>query len=386
MELCEEYILPLKHIVTRSTEGTDRIWNASVDLGQTTLLVGRNATGKSKILASIANLSRLVAKKQSFPDAKYKAVFADADSPFTYEFHVRDSVVTHELVTIGTEQVLKRSVDGKGKIKAVAAKQNDLEFQVPTNELAVVAKRDFIQHPFLEPFQLWASSLRFYRFNDFKREAFGLLRDGMTGSSPDPSDYQQAIGLFNSGEKKLGNPFKQAIIVDMNRIGYQVEDVKLATLDEIKFDPPIGAKATGLSVKEKDLKGWTSQFWMSDGMFRALALIIHAAYAEMASVPSAMVVDDIGEGLDYERSTLLIQLLMERASRKAIQLVMSTNDRFAMNAVPLDVWCGLRRTVEGVETVSQQTHPDVFEQFKLTGLNNFDFFKTDFFEAAKTHA
>jgi len=143
----------------------------------------------------------------------------------------------------------------------------------------------------------------------------------------------------------------------------------------------IGGKPMGLSVKETDLRCRTSQFAMSDGMFRALALIVHAAYAELASVPGCMIVDDIGEGLDYERSTALIKLLMERASRSQIQLVMSTNDRFAMNAVPLDVWCGLRRTPDGVETVTKNSHPQVFQQFELTGLNNFDFFKTDYFEA-----
>jgi hypothetical protein len=141
----------------------------------------------------------------------------------------------------------------------------------------------------------------------------------------------------------------------------------------------------GLFVKEADLQVPTGQFGMSDGMFRALALIIHAAFAELASLPSCIVVDDIGEGLDYERSTLLIQLLMERANRKAIQLIMTTNDRFAMNAVPLEAWCGLRRSATGVETVSERSHPEVFEQFRLTGLNNFDFFKTDFFEAISPH-
>ena len=369
----------LKHINTSVREGTDRVWRASVDLGQTTLLVGRNATGKSMILASMHNLSRMVTKKQRFGDANFAATFANGSKEFKYAVTVRAGKVQSESVTDGDAEVLMRASDGKGKIKAVAANEPQLDFQVPDDELAVVAKRDLIQHPFLEPLHSWAASTRFYRFNEFMRHAFVILRDD--APEPDPSDYNQSVGLFRKGVKTLGEVFKNTIIEDLTRIGYPTEDVGFASVEEIKLPPEIGSPLLGLYVKEKGLRGPTSQFEMSDGMFRALALIIHAAYAELASVPGCMIIDDIGEGLDYERSTSLIQLLMERANRKAIQLVMSTNDRFAMNAVPLDVWCGLRRTPEGVETITQQSHPEVFEEFKLTGLNNFDFFKTDFFEA-----
>jgi energy-coupling factor transporter ATP-binding protein EcfA2 len=369
----------LNHIETSVRENTPRVWRANVDLGQTTLLVGRNATGKSMILTSIHSLSRMIAKKTRFDDANFVARFTDGAGEFEYSVIVRDKLVLSESVTSDGNVVLKRGPDGKGRIKAVAANDDRLDFQIPNNELAVVAKRDLIQHPFLEPLHAWAASTRFYRFNDFKRQ-FLVVREAGPGE-PDPSDYDQSIGLYDHGLKKLGEQFKSTIIDDLTRIGYPTEDVGIMPLEDVKLPPEFGVAALGLYVKESDLGGPTRQLEMSDGMFRALALIIHAAYAELASVPSCIIVDDIGEGLDYERSTALIQLLMERASRKAIQLVMSTNDRFAMNAVPLDVWCGLRRTREGVETVTQKSHPDVFEQFKLTGLNNFDFFKTDFFEA-----
>jgi predicted ATPase len=373
--------MQLRHIETGAGRGTERAWKALVDLGQTTLIVGRNATGKSKVLASIRSLANMIANRQRFPDAHFKVSFDDPVAAVEYELHIDNGVVRTESLTVAAETVLTRSEDGQGTIKAIAAGVNDLAFQIPTHELAVVAKRDSKQHPFLEPLHVWAQALRFYRFNDFQKMAFGLFLQG-AGGPPDPSDYHQSIGLFAAGMKKLGQPFKFAIIEDMKRIGYAIDDVTLAELEEVKIDPPIGGKPMGLSVKETDLRCQTSQIAMSDGMFRALALIVHAAYAELESVPGCMVVDDIGEGLDYERSTALIKLLMERANRSAIQLVMSTNDRFAMNAVPLDVWCGLRRTPDGVETVTKKSHPEVFEQFRLTGLNNFDFFRMDYFEAA----
>jgi energy-coupling factor transporter ATP-binding protein EcfA2 len=368
----------LEHFETSAQEGTDLTWRACVELGQITLLVGRNATGKSKVLASIRSLSEMVAKKKSFSEANFKVKFIDTDTVFYYELNVKNNIIENEILSINNEKMIQRGSNGVGTIKAVAEKHSQMAFQVPNHELAVVAKRDLIQHPFLESLHNWAGSLRFYPFNSFNRLSISPTPFD-TRIEADPSDYRQSTNLFITGEQKLGPTFKKAIIDDMNRIGYQIEDVGIGVMHEIKFEPPIGIQPIGLYVKEKDINGPTTQLGMSDGMYRALCLIIHAAYAELASIPLCMLIDDIGEGLDFERSTELIKLLMERANRKAIQLVMSTNDRFAMNAVPLESWCGLRRTPTCVETVSQQTHPDIFKKFKLTGLNNFDFLKTDFF-------
>lgn len=56
-----------------------------------------------------------------------------------------------------------------------------------------------------------------------------------------------------------------------------------------------------------------------------------------------IVIDDIGERLDYERSCALIELLMSKATTQQVQLIMTTNDRFVMNKVPLEAWTVLHR-------------------------------------------
>ena len=68
-------------------------------------------------------------------------------------------------------------------------------------------------------------------------------------------------------------------------------------------------------------------------MFRALSLITQITYSQLTSTPSCILVDDIGEGLDYERASALIKLVVEKARGKSIQLIMATNDRFVMNSV-----------------------------------------------------
>jgi Fe-S cluster assembly ATPase SufC len=82
---------------------------------------------------------------------------------------------------------------------------------------------------------------------------------------------------------------------------------------------------------------------MSQGMFRALSVIVQVNYAHMAKIPSCILIDDIGEGLDYDRSSSLIKLLINKVEDAHVQLIMSTNDRFVMNNIQLKYWSVIYR-------------------------------------------
>jgi hypothetical protein len=117
---------------------------------------------------------------------------------------------------------------------------------------------------------------------------------------------------------------------------------------------------------------------MSQGMFRALSVLIQVNHAVMTSAPSCILIDDIGEGLDFERSCALIKLIIEKAETSSVQLIMSTNDRFVMNAVPLQDWSVLARQGPRCRVYNYANSKAAFDEFKFTGLNNFDFLATDF--------
>ena len=134
----------------------------------------------------------------------------------------------------------------------------------------------------------------------------------------------------------------------------------------------------GLNVQETALPGVTDQFSMSQGMFRVLSLLIHMNYCQLSNTGSTVLIDDIGEGLDFDRSCRLIELLREKALGSAIQLVMSTNDRFVMNQVPLDEWSVLQRDGGTVHVRNAGNSRDIFNSFKFTGLSNFSFLEMDF--------
>ncbi len=125
---------------------------------------------------------------------------------------------------------------------------------------------------------------------------------------------------------------------------------------------------------------------MSQGMFRALALVVHLNLCAFSKNKKLILVDDIGEGLDYERATAIIHLLISKAEENNIQLIMTSNDRFVMNEVPLKYWSILKRTGGVVKMYNMANSQQQFDKFKFLGLNNFDFFASNFFEPETTNA
>ena len=115
-------------------------------------------------------------------------------------------------------------------------------------------------------------------------------------------------------------------------------------------------------------------------MFRALSLVIHLNFCIFRHEPRTILIDDIGEGLDFSRSQSFISLLIERARNNNIQLIMTTNDRFVMNGVPLKNWGVISRSGGRVKLVNINNSKKVFEEFEYLELNNFDFFSSKFFE------
>jgi ABC-type lipoprotein export system ATPase subunit len=144
------------------------------------------------------------------------------------------------------------------------------------------------------------------------------------------------------------------------------------------IDSPIANKLIGLRVHENDRKAVTDQSEMSDGMFRALSLIIHYNFYQLSNKPLTVLVDDIGEGLDYNRSTNLIKLLIEKSIKSNIQIIMSSNDKFVLNNTDLKYWQIVNRKANVVSIFNFDNSKEIFENFRFTGLNNFDFYISDF--------
>ncbi|MEN8220837.1 MAG: ATP-binding protein, partial [Pseudomonadota bacterium] len=184
------------------------------------------------------------------------------------------------------------------------------------------------------------------------------------------------VAIFQQGETEYGTEYVQLIREGMKSIGYELEDVAIQAAGGMAFEQKM---TYGLQIKEKTLDTITSHHQISTGMFRALSLFIQLNYSLLASLPSCIIIDDIGEGLDYSRSTALMNWLINKTKGTKIQLIMSTNDRFVMNAVPLEYWSVIQRFPHKTMIYNYFNSKELFDRFEFTGLSNFDFFSSNYF-------
>lgn len=365
----------LKSISYSEWQGSPQEWRLEkLSFGSRMLIVGKNAAGKSRSVRVTAGLARsIIGAQPPGLTGDYLATFDHQGKEFIYELQCKDTEVILEKITVGQKVLLTRGIGGMGTIFAEKiADGQDIAFQVPPNILAAVARRDAIQHRFIEPLFDWANSLRFYQFGGIIQNNLAILVP--LGQQVDDRDENAVLGIFKEGQKLFGAPFIDSIKADLASIDYDIETIELAAPVSIRFAPG-GPQPVSLSLKERGLQGITDQFGMSTGMFRVLALLIHVNFAQFKGSASSVFIDDIGEGLDFDRSLRLIELLRTKAGKYNFQLVMTTNDKFVMNHVPLEEWTVLHRSASVVHVRNQENSKAAFDEFKFTGLSNFSFFE-----------
>lgn len=340
------------------------------------LIVGVNSIGKSRTLNVVSSLSNLLSGKRGpFSDAEYTVTFSCPDSKddYTYQIKMYGADVVKESLTQGSNILLERDHQGLGSLKAVKI-DADLDFKIDKNRLAIVSKRDELQHPFLEPLHEWAAGVIHHRFAD-DREKETLMAFGR--DEPVLDTFTPGIVFLQRGLSQIEG-FESAVIKDMRSIGYEISSVNMEYPDDLVTND--GTKPLVISVKEDDLPGRTQQHNMSHGMFRALNTIIKVNFIIHDKNMKLILIDDVGEGLDFKRSKSLVSLIYKKIIDSSKQAWMTTNDQFIMNGIPLENWSIATRDGAEVSYINYENATEKFEEFKFVGLNNFEFFTTEFFK------
>jgi hypothetical protein len=354
------------------------------------LLVGKNATGKTRTLDRISALSGMLIGQQSvsleiIESARFSATFIDNATEYQYTMEIKNRFIFSEKLIIDGITRLERFSDGKGKMH-YEKEGKDIPFQILNNKLAISSRRDNIQHPYLESLFKWSDGLRCYYFGSSrdmgqKNMLATINVDEFSNGDFNLHDTIRINELYLRGKKEFGDGFSDKIIGYMQEIGY---DISSLSVDKNPYTAIIEEDQSPLfmlCVREKDRNANLYQTGMSQGMFRALSLLIQITYNTMRNISSTILIDDIGEGLDFDRSIKLIGLLIDLAEKSNIQLIMSTNDRYVMNKVPFKYWQLIDRKGGECVVYNYQNSKEIFDEFKYTGLNNFDFLATDFINA-----
>lgn len=350
-----------------------------LSFGSMNLIVGKNATGKSKTIHAIRHIADLFSgdiqlsrlNSLGYGTVEYQLKFDNNGKIIEYFLDFKDGKILQETLTVDNKERLNRS---KGVLWYEEADRN-LAFETDDNVLAV-SKRDKKQHSFFEILYLWGKNLNHYSFGTpLGKDAF--LRDinliKYDNEEVDLKDGDEVTAIFLRGNSQFPKLFVKTILEDMRSISYNLKTIEVSPLK--KF--PVSAY--GLNVQEIDLESITDQKEMSQGMFRALSLLVQLNFSLLSKTPSCILIDDIGEGLDYDRSKSLIEIIIEKIKDSSVQIIMTTNDRFVMNEVPLEYWSVIQRVPKKSLFYNYQNSKATFEEFEYTGLSNFNFLSSEYY-------
>ena len=355
----------LKKINYYENEGKDNYWRIrDVNLGDINLIVGLNATGKTRLVNIISNLSKILTKKIKPTDGCWTLEFQSLDDKTTYVYNLSiiDKVIVKEEIVQNDKVLLKRATDN-GQIWS-SSQSKTITINPPKNELVLSIRRDRVEFPFLEDLYRWADNLSGFAF---------CMSPNEICIPNAPEGFLQSLTTvpFILKEALQQTPqIKETIIKDLCSIGYPVNEVRVT--NELLPGLPPGLPFAEL--QEKDLKCPTKQFQMSQGMFRAFALIVIVEYILEKNKYFTVIIDDLGEGLDYDRATKLTQLLFSKAEGSKMQLLVTSNVRFLINNTNIEYLNILERHGHVVESFNYLNSKEKFEEFKVTGLSAFDFF------------
>jgi hypothetical protein len=377
----------LKQIAYTQFRNDPREWTLEpLPLQQINLIVGRNASGKSRALSITNGLAGILSGRVTSLSlsSEFDALFQQDSAEWRYTLGVEKQLVTYEKLVRGKEVLLERGDNGEGLILSEEMNKK-MRFQTPVTSVAAFARLDTIQHGFLQHLKEWADATFYYPFG--KDMGQGLLASFGHEGAPQANIYDatQTTAVFKKAEKDFGAAYVSAVVADMKAVGYAISTVKLVTPTTVQvLTTPVQLTLTCLAVQEDRLKSLTEQIDMSQGMFRALSIFIHLNFGMFSKKAGCVIIDDIGEGLDFARSDALIKAVVSKAERTSLQLLMTSNDRFVMNSVPLKYWTVLDREGSIVHVYNESNSREKFEDFKFTGLNNFDFLATDFIRATES--
>jgi energy-coupling factor transporter ATP-binding protein EcfA2 len=164
----------LRKLTFSENEGQSIEWLIdNVHLGKINLIVGQNSSGKTRTLNALSDMVDMLTGSTNIPKShgKYVVSFMQEKEEVLLEFKYDSGTIQKEILTWKGDKVLEREASGKGTIVYMGRKDElSLEFGIPLNQLACFAKRDKLQHPFLEELHTWAMDMRRFDWKHGKRQ------------------------------------------------------------------------------------------------------------------------------------------------------------------------------------------------------------------------
>ncbi len=351
----------------------------NVSLGKMNLIVSKNGVGKTMTVNIINSLARIISSRlPRLLNGNWDVAFKDREGILRYLLQIEDAKVVRERLIKNRKVLIERNSSEGEIVFFEKGRLNKKKFYPPEDKLTLQVRRDRVELPYLEGLIKWAENVHSFSFSNVRpQNLFGRLSPPTGRSGPElfPEDLGMAPYLLEEIQNDQGTMGQ--IIEDLACMGYKLKN--LGAISHVI--PGLPGEVRIVQVKEDGIDFPLSQLVLSSGMFRAIAAVVTINKLVGNSAEGTIIVDDIGEGLDNERSTKLAEIIFRRVKNTDIQLVLTTNDRFLMNAVDIKYWNVFERKGNSVYAFNYANQKKAFDDFKLIGLNNFDFFTSELYRS-----
>lgn len=328
-------------------------------LKMTNLIVGLNASGKTRTINALKNVTSFLQMKPMLvfleSDFRAKLEFSLADdgsNGMVYEFEVENDTIIYEYLSVADKILLRRDVD--------STVLKDDVINPPKDKLVVQVRRDSEAYPEIEELMKWAESVVVVSCSNLN--PFTVVANG--AGLINPISFSDLVDNLTSEDI-------ETVITAAKTLGYNISEIASNQIvPDVKF----------VSVKEENIENSIVDFKLSSGMLRVLYLLCFLTNMRHNNRYSLLLIDDLGEGLDYRRSTLLGKMVFDACERDGVQLIGTSNDSFLMDVVNTTRWQILRRQGSKVSVLNDSNAHELFLQFSMTGLSNFDLISSDFID------
>jgi AAA15 family ATPase/GTPase len=339
-----------------------------IDLQEVNLLVGKNGTGKSNTLFYINHFVNFILNESedaATSEISNWKIILQIDPLNFYKYSI-DSNLIEDIESFDFNIKIQNEILLKNENLLINRNTSECEiysnvtnsFEVvnpPKETLVIHSRRDTKSYPFIEDILNWSKRIFLLNFTKMDEDL-------------DLSYRINIPTIFNN----LKTEQKSNVLYNFNHIGFSILKIEYT---KNMLQEPI------LLIHDEGFDKPINYISLSQGMQRSLGLLIFIEYLINKTNTATLLIDDLGEGLDYIRATELGKLIFKVCEENNIQLIATTNDSFLMDVIDIDYWNVLKREGKVVSSINIVNNPKLFEDFRYTGLSRFDFFSSDYIDS-----
>lgn len=338
---------------------------------QFTMITGLNTAGKSRTCNVIRNTIKKFAKPmKTLQLGRHDIQFRTSEAT-TYRSTL-DIIQDNSLKAVIKEEQLYEvkpnhmMLFNREKIydyrKPVEGAYDD--YSPPDDSLTFHSRRDKLSYPYLE--EIIAASSKFH-FLDIGDSQVLIAMARMT-SEQLPLEIMSALTPQLFKQFVTEKEKEKKIIEEINEMGFPVEDILLKGVIVGNEQLPM------IFFKEKGVNTPYALTETSTGMAKIVFIILCLNLIEEGS---CVLMDNVGDGLDYKRSQELLRIIEEKS--KSMQIIVSTNNENLLNQTNILNWNILLRNGSSVQAFNYNNSKDKLLKFVDSGLSNYEYFKDEYY-------